>query len=155
MLSYAMLCCDVLCFLCCAVMCYAFYVVQWSAMLSMLSCEVLCSYIMLGGAMFSMLCYVFYVVLWCAMFWYYALRCYVLILCWEVQCFLCCAMLSMLCCDVLCSLCCVAMCFVVPWPTPQGDHIGPDHKWGLRDSGLVRTLLGGKWYHLSKENRTI
>ena len=28
-----------------------------------LCCEVLCSDIMLGGAMFSMLCYVFYVVL--------------------------------------------------------------------------------------------
>lgn len=36
-------------------------------------------------------------------------------------------------------------------PTPQGHHIGPHHKGGLGDSGLVGTLLGGKWYHLCKK----
>lgn len=61
-LYYAVMCFVLI--LCCEVLCS--YIMLGGAMFSlfsMLCSEALCSYIMLGGAMFSMLCYAFYVVL--------------------------------------------------------------------------------------------
>ena len=117
--------------------CYIFYV---ELCYVFFCCAVMCYifYILLWCAMFpycSVMCYVFYAVLWCAMLSYCAVMCYVSYG------------------AVMCYVFYVVLCFVVLWPTSQGDHVCPHHEWGLGDSGLVRTLLGGKWYHLSKENR--